>query len=277
MDEKYCNNCGNFGHLYKSCRHPILSYGILLYHKKQDEELKIVMVERKDSLAYIEFLRGKYSSVNDIQYISLLFSRLSNNEKIKLVENDFDTLWEQLWIHTETINPRIKKEYTKSKENFDLLKKGIIVDGVKINLQILIDNIKTKYENNEWEIPKGRRKNLENNKECAVREFYEETNIKNDQYILYNNTIPLTEEYTGINGVRYKHVYYLAEIKDMCDLYIDKKNKDQYTEVKTIQWLTEKQCYDKIREYDTNKRKIIENTFNFLKSCDELVMFKKNK
>ena len=191
MEEKYCNNCGNFGHLYKSCRHPILSYGILLYHKKQGEELKIVMVERKDSLAYIEFLRGKYSSVNDIQYISLLFSRLSNNEKVKLVENDFDTLWKQLWIHTETINPRIKKEYVKSKENFDLLKKGITIDGVKITLQILIDKIKTNYENNEWEIPKGRRKSLENNKECAIREFYEETNIKNDQYNLYNNTIPL--------------------------------------------------------------------------------------
>ena len=26
MEKKYCNNCGNFGHLYKSCRHPILSY-----------------------------------------------------------------------------------------------------------------------------------------------------------------------------------------------------------------------------------------------------------
>ena len=63
----------------------------------------------------------------------------------------------------------------------------------------------------------------------------------------------------------------------MCDLYIDGKNQDQYTEVKTIQWLTEKQCYDKIREYDTKKRDIIKNTFKFLRNCDELVMFKKNK
>ena len=58
-------------------------------------------------------------------------------------------------------------------------------------------------------------------------------------------------------------------------IYIDEKNKDQYTEVKTIQWLTETQCYDKIRDYDTKKRVIIENTFKFLRSCDELVMFKK--
>ena len=69
MDSKdtsknYCNNCGNYGHIYKNCRHPILSYGIILYHKcKFTDEIKIVMIERKDSLAYIEFLRGKYSSI----------------------------------------------------------------------------------------------------------------------------------------------------------------------------------------------------------------------
>ena len=31
METKYCNNCGNFGHVYSNCRHPILSYGIILY------------------------------------------------------------------------------------------------------------------------------------------------------------------------------------------------------------------------------------------------------
>ena len=48
MDKCYCNNCGNYGHLYKNCRHPILSYGIILYHKcKETNEIKIVMIERK--------------------------------------------------------------------------------------------------------------------------------------------------------------------------------------------------------------------------------------
>ena len=32
-DNNYCNNCGNVGHVYKNCRHPILSYGIVLFHK----------------------------------------------------------------------------------------------------------------------------------------------------------------------------------------------------------------------------------------------------
>ena len=62
MERKYCNNCGNFGHIYKHCRHPILSYGIILYDDSIPDNIKIVMIERKDSISYIEFLRGKYKS-----------------------------------------------------------------------------------------------------------------------------------------------------------------------------------------------------------------------
>ena len=53
----YCNNCGNYGHTYGNCRHPILSYGVILYNYDKDVP-SIVMVERKDSLSYIEFMRA---------------------------------------------------------------------------------------------------------------------------------------------------------------------------------------------------------------------------
>ena len=79
--EKYCNNCGNYGHVYKTCRHPILSYGILLYYYDQGKIPKIIMVERKDSLSYIEFLRGKYKSVYNYDYIKLLLSRMTIKER----------------------------------------------------------------------------------------------------------------------------------------------------------------------------------------------------
>ena len=123
--DKYCNNCGNYGHVYKTCRHPILSYGIILYTEGDGDEgeKQIIMVERKDTLSYIEFLRGKYKSIYNLEYLRLLFSRLSECEKKKLIENDFDTLWNELWIHTESINPRVKREYTKSKENYNQLNK----------------------------------------------------------------------------------------------------------------------------------------------------------
>lgn len=265
----YCNNCGNYGHLYKNCRHPILSYGILLYNS----DSKIVMIERKDSLSYIEFMRGKYSSIYDIEYIKLLFSRFSNDELEKIKKYDFDLLWSKLWIHTETINQRIKKEYKKSKSNFLKLKEGYILDGAMVNINILIDGVNKTFPMNEWEIPKGRRRIYENNRECAIREFNEETNITKSKYSLYDNTIPLTEEYTGINGVRYKHVYYIGYVDKDIELYIDKKNKDQYTEIKDIKWFTKEECLNNIRNYDNNKKKIINLFFNFLDTHKNYIKF----
>ena len=52
--EQYCNNCGNFGHVYANCRHPILSYGVILYQIDKHKVPRIVMIERKDSLSFIE-------------------------------------------------------------------------------------------------------------------------------------------------------------------------------------------------------------------------------
>ena len=260
----YCNNCGNYGHVYRNCRHPILSYGIILYHECDKGGSKIVLVERKDTLSYIEFLRGKYPSITKLDYLELLFSRLSTDELKRLTNNEFDKLWRDLWIDTSTINTRIRKEYNKSKENFNLLRSGYEVNGKTVNLESIIANVDNKYNDNEWEIPKGRRKRGETNRDCAIREFEEETNIKADTYKLINNMIPFIEEYTGINGVRYKHVYYIGKINNECELKIDKDNKNQYTEVKSIEWCTKEQCLEKIRDYNDSKIKIINDFFDFI-------------
>lgn len=269
IKKDYCNNCGNYGHIYRNCRHPILSYGIILYNS----ESKIIMVERKDSLSYIEFMRGKYNSIYDKEYLKLLFTRFSDNELENIVKYDFDQLWNKLWIHIETINQRIKKEYKKSKIKFNKLKEGYVDDGEIINLKNLVDNVNNKYSRNEWEIPKGRRKMYENNRECAIREFAEETNIPFDKYSLYKNIIPITEEYTGINNVRYKHVYYIGYINEGINLFINYKNKDQYTEIKNIEWLTKDECLDKIRDYDLNKKEIVNKFFNFLDNHKKFITF----
>ena len=276
MDKCYCNNCGNYGHLYKNCRHPILSYGIILYHKcKETNEIKIVMIERKDSLSYIEFLRGKYSSIYNLDYLKLLFSRMSSTEIERICNNDFDTLWNDLWIHTETINYRIKKEYIKSKNSFNNIKKGYKIKDKLINFEYMSKVVENKYTLNEWEIPKGRRNELETNKECAIREFKEETNINESYFNIINNMIPIIEEYQGINKVRYKHIYYIGEANEKYDLKIDMKNKDQYTEIKDIKWLSELEAYDKIRDYDVKKKKIIKDFFDFIKNHNVHVTLEK--
>ena len=60
-----------------------------------------------------------------------------------------------------------------------LIKNGLLKD--------LIKKTTKHFEYNEWEIPKGRRNINESNKECAMREFEEETNININDYILCIN------------------------------------------------------------------------------------------
>ena len=80
--EKYCNNCGFTGHYYRECKFPIMSYGILLYDNTDKNNVKIVMIERKNTISFIEFMRGKYNIDNN-EYILKLFDRMNISEKKK--------------------------------------------------------------------------------------------------------------------------------------------------------------------------------------------------
>ena len=86
-----CTNCGKPGHYYKVCVEPITSFGIILIQilnmKKEDfiqnlandttingledADFRFLMIRRKDSLGYIELLRGKYD-IEDRAYIQTL-------------------------------------------------------------------------------------------------------------------------------------------------------------------------------------------------------------
>ena len=101
--EKYCNNCGNEGHYYRECKYPILSYGIILYDDSEKDNIKIVLIERKNTLPYIEFLRGKYDVSNN-DYVQLLFNRMNIDEKKLILNHDFDFLWKNLWVKLDKLN-----------------------------------------------------------------------------------------------------------------------------------------------------------------------------
>ena len=243
----YCRNCGKRGHKYKDCLYPRLSYGIVLYNDKDE----IVMIERKDSISYIEFIRGKYK-LEDSEYIQLLFNRMSVLEKDILLNNEFNILWNNLWYS----NISSKKDYMKSYNKF-----------ISIDLKNYINNSTINYLNNEWEIPKGRRNLNETDLECAIREFQEETNISLNDYNLLKNVEPFEEEYMGSNNTVYKNIYYIAKIKDNnYNLHIDKQNEDQVSEIRSIKWFTRNDCLTRIRDYSDYKLNVVDKIFNFIYS-----------
>lgn len=261
----YCNNCGNFGHLYRNCKLPVMSYGILTFYNEKDLT-KLLMIQRKDSLCYIEFIRGKYT-LDNVEYIKILLQNCSHNELHKLKTSTFDQLWLDLWTQHETLNERTKKEYSKSKNTFDKL---LNTENKEYSLYSLIDSIQTEFITPEWEFPKGRRNHQEYNKDCALREFKEETGIGERDINLIQNISPIIEEYYGTNGVKYRHVYYIAEYNgEKKEHLIDKNCFEQYSEIKDIQWFTKEECIHKIRKGNATKLKIIDDIFEFIKNYNE--------
>ena len=86
-----CNNCGKQGHSFHQCKLPITSYGIILFRSSLNG-LQFLMIRRKDSFGYIDFIRGKYSPYN-IEHIQNIVNEMSNPEKDRLLNGTFDKLW----------------------------------------------------------------------------------------------------------------------------------------------------------------------------------------
>jgi len=261
---KYCNNCGREGHIYRNCKFPVLSYGIVCF----TSESKLLIIRRKDSLSFIEFMRGKYSLENR-KYISELLNGCSIIERELLKTLTFDELWKHVWYQGGELKQtdRMIKEYNHSKTMFETLTSSNI-------LSMLLTSCSTKYLTPEWEFPKGRRYNKEKNMVCAIREFEEETNLSKEEYILFRNVEPISEEYIGSNGVRYKHVYYYALYNGTKELSINPDKFEQASEIGDIQWLTIDECRDIFRSEQSTKHTIIETISTFMDTWREGILLK---
>ena len=87
-NDLYCGNCGKKGHNYKSCLAPIISLGIILVDRQTDTN-KYLMIQRRDTLGFVEFMRGKYMITN-INYIKKLFEIMTRKERYLILNNDFE-------------------------------------------------------------------------------------------------------------------------------------------------------------------------------------------
>ena len=269
--EVICNNCGRMGHMYRECRKPVLSYGVLLFDTRSKTDPKILMVQRKDSLCYIEFLRGKYD-ITQREYIMILLNKCSVEERGRLVSEDYDTLWKALWGVTQIENKmRFRSDYERGKSKYEILSKGYtcLQTGQHVSLSSLIHNTTKNYPSSEWEFPKGRRNQGETNKQCAVREFQEETGYEPDDYSLLLNVKPFEEEYMGENRVRYKHVYYIGYLKNyQKDYSVDHTNSHQVSEIRDIRWFTKSDALGHLRDYHHTRFKVVRQIFDLLDGLD---------
>ena len=252
-----CNNCGKHGHLFHHCKLPITSHGVIVFRSSL-EGLQFLMIRRKDSYGYIDFIRGKYSNQNIIQ-IQKMIDQMSNDEKARLLEYNFDVLWKMMWGENNYIQYR--SEEAISSKKFEALKNGIQVNETIYTLEQLIHESKTTWKETEWEFPKGRRNFQEKDFECAIREFEEETGISRDSICFIDNLLPFEEMYIGSNLKSYKHKYYLAYMNHSSDELLNY----QKTEVSKLEWKTIEECVSAIRPYNLEKIQMIQRINRALK------------
>ena len=251
-----CSNCGKIGHLFYQCKLPITSYGIILFRFTSEPEF--LMIRRKDSFGYIDFIRGKYSLSNIFQ-IQKCIDEMSIEEKNRIISKPFDVLWKELWGVNST--PMYRSEETSSSKKFETLKSGIMVNDKSVTLNDIVSRSSTTWEEQEWEFPKGRRNYKENDMECAFREFEEETGMSRKDIRLVENVIPYEEYFVGSNFKAYKHKFYLAYTSNQ---ELDMTNY-QITEVSGMQWMNLETCIQCIRPYNLEKQTILTNVNKMLK------------
>lgn len=251
----YCNNCGGKGHLFRTCKDPVLSCGLLLINSPKlpvvGSKIQVLMIRRKDSMSFAEFMRGKYDP-EDPAYVATLMKNMTLKEQASVATETFETLWRQLWG-----DDRQSADFVVGRERFNQLDR---VGLMRRNL--------SEYIEPEWGFPKGRRMRGETDMACAVREFGEETNIPRDSYVVLRNIL-LEETFMGLNNVRYKHVYFVALLKqpDLVNL-TQRFTPMQRREISGIAWKTIEEAKGLVRPHHTERREMIENLVSVIETFE---------
>lgn len=236
-NQKLCNNCNSPYHLFFECDSPRISIGIILfYHLNND--IFLLLIQRKDTIGFIDFIRGQYELYN-LNYVRKLLSIMTKKEHELLLNKSFVYLWNHIWssnneIEKPQIRKKYKREFTIAKKKFYRLSNGILFNNKKkISLSTLI-NESSSYNEKEWEFPKGKRYNNESDIDCAKREILEETKlISEEDYELYSRE-RIVSDFIGQNNKMYRYIYYIAEIKNMYTLSKKNYNTFQKQEISDI-------------------------------------------
>lgn len=258
-----CNNCGKNGHTFHQCKMPITSYGVIVLKKTATDVFQYLMIRRKDSFGFIDFIRGKYT-LTSLEQLTSIFDQMSLEEKSKILNNSFQFLWNEMWgIESNITKSNFKSEENSSFKKFEQLRAGIQIKERYVSLESLVNESKTSWAETEWEFPKGRRNTNEKDLDCALREFEEETGMSRSSLKIVENVMPFEEIFLGTNNKSYKHKYFLA-------YYLGNEEKTtslesfQKSEVSKMEWKTIDDCLQVIRPYNVEKRKLILNINNVL-------------
>lgn len=246
-----CLNCNKIGHLYRDCHFPLTSYGILLFrYNKAIEDVEYLMICRRHTFGYVEFIRACYD-IHNRDYIKQLLMEMTITERTKIHTMTFRELWEDLWQQTLCYN----NEYVKAHNAFKRLMGSQMCNGLLKELPVSVWHVP------EWGFPKGKRNILESPLQCAVREMHEESGLVHDKDYtsVGDDCVPkqVTEMFQSTDKRIYRHIYFIYTHCGAVDYVLNPSNRMQMREVSKIEWLTYADCMKNIRCYNVAKQKML--------------------
>ena len=247
-----------------------------MVHKNFDyenEDIYYLLIRRKDSLSFVEFMRGRYN-LNDIDFIYRMFSEMCIHEREWIKNKTFEEIWNYLWKNENGKNH--KTEFDISFNKLNKIKNGYFVNNKLISLDVILEETKSIYNYPEWGFPKGRRNNREKDIETSEREFQEESGFRQGEYNIIKQIKPISETFTGSNNVLYKHIYFLAHSPFDKIPKINPLNFHQSSEVGDIGWFKYEDIVNNyFRKYDVEKIELLselDKILNLYKFSDENII-----
>jgi 8-oxo-dGTP pyrophosphatase MutT (NUDIX family) len=209
-------------------------------------DVEVLMVRRKDSMSFTEFVRGKYDPA-DQAYVLKLIGNMTKAEIVRLLNEPFDQIWSKMWTD------RRDSELVAARERFHLVRP-------------LLLTAESPYNEAEWGFPKGRRMRCETDTTCAEREFWEETNTLRSAYIIVSG-VQLEETFVGTNNIPYQHRYFVGLLVDPVDIH-QKFTDMQRREISAIGWKTLSECMDLTRPHYIERRLVLEQLVHIVETFE---------
>lgn len=191
---------------------PIRSFGIILYHiSPVSQKVTYLVVRRRHTMAFLDFIRGKYFNMDKDYMCKLYIAQMTGEERYMLQHKSFDELWGYVWNTSsdgagDAPGSRYHQQYLKSKDRWQALKIPELITSVPIE----------PFECPEYGWPKGRSLKHETPVDTALREFSEETglDLRAQHATVDSSTVahPLEEHFVGNNGIEYQHHYILVQL-----------------------------------------------------------------
>jgi 8-oxo-dGTP pyrophosphatase MutT (NUDIX family) len=241
------------------------AYGVALCRFNKHKQVEILMIKKRYTYSFFMFVYGFFRK-SDTKQLKHLFDTMTFQEKIDIMSMQFHLMWYRIALNNPDLDYNINDMYELNKiKTVDVISRSETRRIFRQKREKFMKNFKHDDDTRRlfnlisqstdsellWEVPKGSRCKGETDLTCAMREFREESSIDMHYYDIIDSE-PAIETHED-NGVTYRNVYYVAELKRKYAAYVPRvhyTNPDQTIEIEQIKWVS----LDAVRHMNLNEK-----------------------